>query len=193
MRALIGLAAVAFATVLWCSGIFSEERAMAALAALGPKAPEAELARIATDFPYTKVAVNARAQLLTHWIESGRRPEGKPFDDHLFDTLRAGFTPSAPWAAPLTAAVLGVGLMLLLLLLPGTRAKFLVFLATIAAIIVLTPGFLAPGFQAGLMGRDLPLARDLLPRFAQLSMLVILTAGVFFVLFRPRSASAKEA
>ncbi len=193
MRALIGLAAVAFATVLWCSGVFSEERATAALAALGPKAAEADLARIAAEFPYTKVAVSARAQLLTHWIESGRRPEGKPFDEHLFETLRAGFTPSAPWAAPLTAAVLGLGLLVLLLLLPGTRAKFLVFLTTIGALLVLTPGFLEPGFQAGLMGRDLPLARDLLPRFAQLSMLVVLAAGIFFVLFRPRSAPAKDA
>jgi hypothetical protein len=193
MRSIIGLLAVAFATVLWCSGVFSEERATAALAALGPNPPEAELARIAAEFPYTKVAVTARAQLLTRWIESGRRPEAKPFDDNLFEDLRAGFTPNAPWAAPLTAAVIGVAFLFLLLLLPGTRCKFLVFLATLAAILLLTPGFLQPGLQASLMGRDLPLARDLLPRFAQVAMGTILAGGVFCVLFKRRSAPEKDA
>ncbi|MSR74188.1 MAG: hypothetical protein EXS14_01790 [Planctomycetes bacterium] len=193
MRQLLSLMIVAFATNLICSGIYTEAQAKAAHAALGPRPPEAELARIASDFPYTATAVAARGALLERWIDARRAPEAQPFDDRLFDQLRASFTETPPYAAPGGAAVLGVLLLIFTVFLPGTRLRGMAVLGTLIAVLLLTPGFLQPGFQANLVGRELPLVRSLLAQFPRIALWTIIFAGVMLVLPRRGASSGGAA
>ena len=193
MRQILSLLLVAFATNLACSGIYTEAQAKVALAALGPRPPEAELARIAADFPYTDTAISARAALLERWIAAKRAPEPKPFDDKLFEQLRSSFTDKAPYAAPAGAAAVGLLLLILAVLIPGSRLRGLAVLSTLVAALLLVPGFLQPGFQANLVGRELPFVRDLLAQFPRIALWTIIFAGVLLVLPRRGGCAANAA
>jgi hypothetical protein len=189
MRYLLSMVGVVCATVFACHGIFTEDEAADALE--GARS-EVALRQVVRQWPYGASSTEARTRRLALWKDEGRTATGEATFPMAWAVVEGDINlepnlDAAPWLGPAAAGSLGLVLLLLAAILPGTRFRGLSLLILLGGAAALLPSLMEPGRQVELMNAFDPVTHTLtqVPRIA----MGLLVAGALTLGFR-RSPTA---
>lgn len=186
MRKILGILLLIAATVLVAHGLFTEAEAARRMPEVATTTDVHRFKSVAVDFPYCQATIDASISHLNASLPSV--PKTRYIDTREFartvlsmhQTLLKGASAKPPYLTPEAATVAGFVALLIAILLPATRFRFLGFLLLLGAVFASLAASFSPEAQLVLC-QDIPPSLHIIAWMPRIGQGLIALAGLLFL------------